>query len=316
MKLRKWIGSVVFMIVGILSIFAQSEDASDIAKIVFLDSVVVKASTEYLDVETVIDFIIRDQSFYKAFRNLRLYEHKLDVSMDAFNRRGDPKGQFSGKFEQEVDDLCRSLDTISLAFTPKFFRRNGKPRYYTYQLIDRIFLTRGVVCEQELDSIYDVDDVEEPEADEVERRTQNHIQELKKLMFAPGTPVDLPLMGNKTAIFENRMRKFYDYSLYQDPETSGLLVFQAKLKENWVDRESRAVINDLIVYFDPKTMEIKGKKYWLDYRSMAYRFDVKLDVKISEIEGIQIPSTIDYDGFWKIPINKKENASFSIQITL
>ena len=88
------------------------------------------------------------------------------------------------------------------------------------KMFDRIFFTHGKICEPLV-----------PPPISGGKGIQKHINELKKLMFQPGSPVDVPIIGNRTAIFEPQMRPYYDYALRSRPYKTGqdCYVFEIKV---------------------------------------------------------------------------------------
>ena len=74
------------------------------------------------------------------------------------------------------------------------------------------------------------------------------------------------------------------------------------------------VINELVTWFDKKTMQIVARHYSLSYFTSLFDFDVVMDVKLANINGYQVPVSIQYNGFWDIPARKPEIGSVQINI--
>ena len=133
-------------------------------------------------------------------------------------------------------------------------------------------------------------------------------------MFQPGVAVDVPLMGNKTAIFSERMRKFYNYAINSDGSKN--IKFTASVKPEWRDRPHRTVIKHLDVHYNPMTKSITKKQYHLKYKTVAYQFDVTLQAQLTPFgnTGDLLPTKIKYEGSWNAATKKSERGKFEIRI--
>jgi len=126
---------------------------------------------------------------------------------------------------------------------------------------------------------------------------------------------NIPLIKDKMEIFSPEMREFYDYSITQKKYTTGVdcYVFTTTRKPETQKGED-VVINELVTWFDKKTMQIVARHYSLSYFTALFDFDVVMDVKLANINGYQVPVSIQYNGFWDIPARKPEVGSVQINV--
>ncbi len=287
------------------NVSAQTPDVGDdISAIVFMDSFVVTASKRGFDTKDFIDIVQKDESFFRAFHNLRFINHIANNEVEVYTKKGLIKTSNYHQTEQIMDGNCRTMQYLSEEITGKYFKNKAKRkhRYYTTQLHDQVFLTHGKVCG-------------EPENPRISSENlsgiQKHINELKKLIFQPGKEVDVPFIGGKTAIFKEKMLKYYDFFIlsktYKDQ--TDCYVFRAVAKQQY--SSSKTIIKYLETYFDKTTFQVLARNYHLKYNSL-FDFDVKMKVELTQKKGKYYPAFIDYSGNWKIPTKKRELVDFSI----
>jgi len=287
------------------TVFTQTPDLSrDISAIVFLDSFVVTASKKGFDTEDFIDIVQKDESFFRAFHNLRFIDHVADNQVEVFNKKGEIKAANYHQTKQMMEGKCRTMEYISEEIKGKYFKNKAKRkhRYYTTRLHDQVFLTHGKICG-------------EPENPQISSENlsgiQKHINELKKLIFQPGKEVEVPFIGGKTAIFKEKMLKYYDFYILSKPfkDQQDCYVFRAVAKQKY--NSSKTIIKYLETYFDKTTFQVLARNYHLKYDSL-FDFNVKMKVELTKKGDKYYPAYIDYSGNWKIPAKKRELVDFSI----
>ena len=281
----------------------SKSESGNIAAIVLLDSFVVTAKREGFKVEEFIELVQKDESFYAAFQNLRKVSYRADNHLEFFNKSEEKIAQYDSKTRQQYENKCRTMQILSQKDEGKYFKRNGKYRYYTSKMYDQVFFTHGAVCESEAT-------MREPSKPKGIRK---HISELKKLIFQPGEKVDVPIIGGKTAIFSEKMMPYYDYSIRQDQYRGQLdcYVFAVHVKPEFEQKkEGKTVIKYLETYFERKTFQVLGRKYQLRYQSAFFDFDVEMDIELTKIGNLYLPEKVQYNGVWNIPSKKPEDGSF------
>lgn len=286
---------------------AQDEDLSkDIATIVYLDSFVVSATQQGFQVADFIDIVQADESFFSAFHNLRFQEYYSDNDIQLFNRKGKTKAAYQSRIHQEVEGNCRTMKVLAEEVVGNFFKNKKKRqhRYYTARMHESIFYTNGKVCDNRNEAGI---------SEESLSGIAKHINELKKLIFQPGREVQVPLIGGKTAIFKKEMLAYYQFSIKQDTYENGAdaYIFTAVAKPNY--KPHKTIIKYLETWFDKDSFQVLGRNYHLQYSGVV-DFDVKMRVELQQLDGLYIPKYIQYDGNWKVPLNKRERAKFTIEV--
>jgi hypothetical protein len=197
------------------------------------------------------------------------------------------------------------MEVANEKITGDFYTRKGNYNYYTAELYANLFFTKGTVCVDESG--------EEPERSG--GSLAKHKAQLKQLIFNPGKPVrGVPIVGQKVAIFNDEVMRFYDFSITAENYVDGTpcYVFTAKTKPGLsrIDR-AEVVIDELITWFNKDNFEIVGRKYALSYKTMLFDFNVKMNVQMTRYNGLLIPALVTYNGTWDVPFKKRETAVFA-----
>ncbi|MFT4758422.1 MAG: hypothetical protein ACI9XO_002696 [Paraglaciecola sp.] len=287
------------------STFAQKDTSEyiPISAFIDLDSFVVTATRKGFDVDDFIELVRKDDSFFRAFHNLRFVDATFNNNIQLFDKKGRSKASYQSNSKQTSDGRCREMQSFEETITGNYFKRKKKYRYYTAMLYDRVFFTDGRICA----------DPDATEWEEGKSGIEKHISELKKLIFSPGEKADVPFIGNKTAIFEPKMRKYYNYSIASKPYLNGAdcYVFTAKVKDGFQDKkEDKTIIKYLETYFEKETFQVLARNYQLAASTTFYDFDVTMRVKLIKVGNQYFPEMVEYDGQWDIPFKKPEIATF------
>ena len=279
-------------------------DFGDFGGIIILDSIVVSASKNSLDIQDFVDMVRRDESFYKAFNNIRTLSYSADNQITMFNKKGKIKAEYQSFTKQNYDGECRTMDILKEEVDGNFYKKKRKYRYYTAKMFDRIFFTNGKVC-----------NTGEPfENENAKAGMEKHVNELKKLIFSPGEKADVPLIGNKTKVFSEDMAGYYNYSIsskkYKD--SIDCYVFGVEVKPDFQKRkQGKTVIKELETYFEKSNFQVIVRNYTLTYFGSLFDFDVKMKIELKKVDDYYVPDFIRYDGWWDIPTRKPEISTFS-----
>jgi hypothetical protein len=76
------------------------------------------------------------------------------------------------------------------------------------------------------------------------------------------------------------------------------------------DRD-KIVFDNIITWFNAKTMEIVARTYDLSYDTPVYDFDVHMEVKMTKYQGLLVPELLTYKGNWKVAFKKRERGIFT-----
>ena len=297
---------LIFAVLFCHSGYAQEElgkkEYENIAAIVFLDSFVVTAKRKGFNVEEFIQLVQEDETFYQAFRNLRKISYRSENLIRFYDKKDELSTSYHSVTKQEFFDNCRTMSVEDEQIHGDFYKKNGQYRYYTAKMYDQVFFTHGKVCET----------IGSAEEESSPKGIQKHISELKKLIFQPGEAVDVPIIGKRTALFEEDMIRYYNYSitstLYKNQEC---YVFTAQVKPEYQEKkEGKTIIKHLETYFEKSTFQVMGRKYSLRYSGALFDFDVNMEIELRKLGNIYLPEHIQYEGMWNIPTKKPEKAFF------
>ncbi len=288
---------------------AQNPDTSaykGVAAVVFLDSFVVTAKRQGFDPEEFIQYVLEDESFYRAFQNLRRVSYVADNKITLYNRKGKIKADYKSKTQQESDGRCRTMTTLEESFSGKFYKgKNKEYQYYTAKLFDKIFYTNGTVCSEKKSQNSHISQIKAPEG-----KIEKHVFELKKLIFQPGMKADVPVIGNRTAIFSEKMHPYYRYSLISKAyEEIDCYAFIASPKQEYPTEDT--VIKYMETYFEKSNFQVVARNYWLKYSGALFSFDVKMKIRLTKLGDTYLPTSVEYDGFWDVPLKTAERAKFN-----
>lgn len=185
----KYIFSIVLIFSISTQVFSQKEEEEvDIAAIVNLDSFVVTATRQGFSVEDFVTMVQEDESFYKAFRQIRFLSYKSNNDIKMFDTKNKVKASYKNLIFQQSDGKCRTMDVLDESIEGNYFKSKNKHKYYTGKLHDRLFLTHGKQCENANVGINTI---------EGKGKIEKYVAELKKLIFSPGKEADIPLIGKK-----------------------------------------------------------------------------------------------------------------------
>jgi hypothetical protein len=276
----------------------------DTIQTIQLDSVVnIKASR--LNVETFIQAIVTDTSFYQAFRNMKKYNFLAENRIYTY----DKKNKVNGKIYRKIRHRTTGPDKIQYLIkqdTGKVFKKNGKYELYTLEMFDYIFM-----------NAYKSEYSDRAFAGKPgDGKNGSYKDKLKTLIFSPGKPVKgLAFIGDKTAIFSANMRQYYDYSFYSATYLDSIPVYRFKVVvkpdlSSWT-KES-LMIKELVTIFDKRNFEILGRSVDMKYSNMLFDFDVQMNIEMSYANEVKLPTKITYQGNWNVPLKKEERASFLI----
>ena len=269
-----------------------------------LDSVINIRSTR-ISTQTFINQILRDTSFYEAFRNIKRYNFNAENTVYTF----DKKNRIEGKLYRKIQRRAKGdkLKILVKQDSGKVYRKNGKYQLYTLQMFDYIFL-----------GAYQ-GEYTEPGSTAAGRpgdKNQSYREKLKALLFSPGRPVKgVPFIGAKTEIFTPNMRQYYDYTFSSAVYLDSIPVYKFKVTEKrdlsaWT--KDGIMIKELTTIFDKRNMQILGRYVDMKYDNLAFSFDVQMNIEMGYFDGgeVLLPTKVSYTGNWDVPFKSRERASF------
>lgn len=271
----------------------------DTIQTIQLDSTV-NITARRLSVQTFIDAVTTDTSFYKAFREMKKYGFTAENRIYTYDKRNKVNGRIYRKIRHRI--TVPRLEYLVKQDTGKVYKKNGKYQLYTVEMFDYIFM-----------NAYQSEFSDASFGGKSEGTNASYKDKLKTLIFSPGRPVKgLPFIGSKTEIFTPNMRQYYDYSFYSGTYLDSIPVYRFKVSikpdlSSWT--KDGLMIKELTTIFDKRNFEILGRYVDMKYSNMLFDFDVQMNIEMSYFNGIKLPSKISYQGNWNVPLKKEERAS-------
>ncbi len=217
------------------------------------------------------------------------------------DKKGVQKASLQSKTRQDRKENCRSMEVLEQTVTGDILDKNGNFNYYTGQLYAGLFFTNGKVCGE--DNIVAGREFSTKNLSGMEK----HKEQLKMLFFNPGKKIKgIPFIGDKTAIFDEDMADRYEFNIDMDAyNKTSCYVFDIKAVKKGV------VIDRMTTWFNDKTFEIVARKYSISYDAGVYDFDVQMEVEMTRVGELLVPSLLRYNGNWKAIFKKRERGIFT-----
>lgn len=272
---------------------------------VTLSEVVVRSG---MDVNGFIERVRKDTTFYKAFRNLRVSSYSSLNDIRMMDRKGRSEAALRSRTRQTAWSGCRVTRTIESAESGDFFKRDGTHKYYTARLYDALFHSFDTICGQH--------NLVKDHAPQTRGTSgmERHKEQLKMLFFNPGSDIQgIPLMGDKTRIFDADHRRLYDFDIdIRERKGVSCYVFRISARKdlNILER-SRIVIDEMETWFDYRSFEVLERTYAMRYDAGVYRFNVRMHVELGHAGRLLVPTLVRYDGSWKVALKSPEQGVFT-----
>lgn len=282
-------------------VFAQDDTVFTGKKVITLSSVVVDKN---LNVPGFINKIKNDTSYYKAFRNLRVIGYSAINDIRMLDKKGGQKASLYSKTKQVRKDNCRTMQVLQEDVTGDFYTAGKGYNYYTAQMYASLFFTSGSICGE--DNIVTGREFSTGGKSGLDK----HKEQLKMLFFNPGKKINgLPFMSNKTAIYDDDMADRYDMSIDMDTyKNINCYIFRQKVKPG---KEDGVLVDEMTTWFDDTTFEVVARNYNLSYDAGVYEFKVQMEVQMTRVGTLTVPSVIRYYGDWKVVTKKRERGVFT-----
>jgi hypothetical protein len=109
------------------------------------------------------------------------------------------------------------------------------------------------------------------------------------------------------------MSELYEFVLdMENYQGENVYVFRiAALPDLPAGSRSDIVLNRVDTWFHPSDMRILARRYDLSYRAGVYDFDVRMEVEMTRIGELLVPSLLRYTGNWKVALKKREQGIFT-----
>ncbi|WP_290791965.1 hypothetical protein [Flavihumibacter sp. UBA7668] len=300
-------GHRILWVIMLLSIQVQAQDSllkvGD--KIITLKEVVVLSN---MDVPGFIKRIQLDTSFYRAFKNLHELNYTALNDVRMLDKKGSVEASLESKTEQKYQNGCREMTVREEKTSGKMKDKHGEWNYTTMEMYAGLFFTDGKICGEN-------NSVSQAELNLKNKRgLEKHKEQLKMLFFNPGRKIPgIPFIGDKINIYEEPMSALYEYVLdMENYKGENCYVFRiAALPDLPPSSQNDIVINKVETWFNPTDMRIMARRYDLSYRAGVYDFDVQMDVEMTSLGELLVPSLLRYTGNWKVALKKRERGIFT-----
>jgi hypothetical protein len=291
-------------------LWASGLQAQDTAVIIdkqpfTLSEVVVRNNFDY---KKLLAQIKEDTTFYKAFRNLRVLGFSSYNDIKMLDKKGEVKASLFSKTRQNRVGDCRTMDVLEETVTGDFYDSKHNYNYMTPELYAGLFFTKGKICGE--NNIVKGRNLMVAD----KKGLDKHKEQLKMLFFNPGKKIDgIPLIGNKLDLYDESAHQLYDYRLdIQEYHGQICYVFSITPKEGMgLFKNNRIVVDQMVTWFDMKSLEVLARNYSLSYKAGVYDFDVSMEVEMTKFNNLTVPKILRYKGNWDVIFKKRERAIFT-----
>ena len=123
----------------------------------------------------------------------------------------------------------------------------------------------------------------------------------------------IPFIGNKLDVFDEVVARFYNFTIdMEEMNGQSCYVFGIKRRGDLKSSEKdKVVFDNIITWFNSKTMEIVARNYDLSYNTPAYDFDVHMEVRMTKFGDLLVPQLLRYNGNWDVVFKKREKGIFT-----
>jgi hypothetical protein len=285
--------------------WAQDTTLSFENKTFTLADVIIRNNFEYKD---ILERIKRDTSFYKAFKTLRTIGYSSFNHIEMYDKNQKMQASLDSRTRQNKIGDCRTMDVLEEKTFGNLRDSKGEYNYLTPSLYASLFFTKGKICG-------------ETNIVKGKKRTiqgsgiEKAKEQLKMLFFNPGEKIPgIPMIGNKLDLYDDNAHELYDYRLdYVDYHGKLAYVFEIKPKEDLgFFAKDRVVVDQMITWFNPSTLEVLGRNYSLSYKAGVYDFNVQMEVEMTYTpNGLLVPKILRYKGDWDVIFKKRERGLFT-----
>lgn len=260
------------------------------------------------DYKAILEKIKRDTSFYKAFKTLRTIGYSSFNHIEMYDKNQKMVASLDSRTRQNKIGACRTMDVIEEKTFGNLRNGKGDYNYVTPSLYASLFFTKGQICGE--------NNIVKGKKRTIQGSGIDKAKEqLKMLFFNPGEKIPgIPMIGNKLDLYDDNAHELYTYRLdYVDYHGKLAYVFEIKPKEDLgFFAKDRVVVDQMITWFNPTTLEVLGRNYSLSYKAGVYDFNVQMEVEMTYTpNGLLVPKILRYKGDWDIVFKKRERGLFT-----
>jgi hypothetical protein len=294
--------TAIFVFFPLMLVAQQKDTIPDFGHIA-LDSVVISAIRQGLDIQDLLDIMQYDSTLYIAFNQLHFTNYIYENELKALNNKGKVEASKVEKVAQLYASNCRKQEITTQTIQGNFKNKKGEDRYYTAELFNRTLYNANQVCNEKPKTNW--------KAYLYNDKTGGHLEAIKKVIFNPGNPVNLPLIGDKFALFDKSMKPFYDYSIDRKiVNNEECFVFTIKVKPEFAASRKDVVVRKLVTSFRRSDFQIIQRDYEMFYKGAAVKLGVKMKIDLAQQSAQTLPTRMEYDGYFNVPLKKPEHIQF------
>ncbi len=286
-------------------LLAQDSAVSVGKKTVTLKEVVIRNG---LNVGGFIERVKNDTSFYKAFKNLKILGYTALNDIRMHDKQGAEIAMLQSRTLQVEKNGCRSTRKLQEKITGDIYDKNGNWNYYTCELYAGLLFAKDSICGE--NNIVKGTDFSLKNKKGIEKNKE----QLKMLFFNPGKKIPgIPFIGNKIAIFDDDVSQLYDFEIdMADYQGELCYVFTVRARPDLTgSQKNDIVINEMVTWFNSKSLEIVARNYDISYDAVVYDFNVQMEVQMNKFEDLLVPKLIRYTGNWHALFKKRERGVFT-----
>lgn len=283
----------------------QPNDSSIFRFPIEMDEFVFSATKRGWDLNAFISIIQNDTTFYKAFKTLRIVNYNATNDIVLFHPKNEKRiAAYHSNTRQYISNNCRSMQTTNERVEGNFYNKKKDYNYYTAALYAYLFFTKDTVCGD--NNIVAGENYSTRGKSQMEQSKA----QLKQLIFNPGTKISgVPFMGKKASIFDEDNVHKYDFRISKaNYENEACYLFRITPKEKY---KNDVVYNNLETWLRISDYAILARNYSLSFSTWVYDFDVNMKVRLTTHNGMLLPTSIVYDGDWRIVSKGREKAIFT-----
>lgn len=293
---------------ALLSSFTSQAQQEIIIDTSFIDTIGIRVSSGF----TPKDFIRmtkKDTSFYRAFKNLKLFPHTSNNKVIIYDKKWEQIGEMNRTAEHSSDGSLGWVTINNETTDGKFYNRKGKHKFFTAEMYDKVFFEEGKFnVSNKVDSAYRQQEVEN------RSKQEKYYEQLKTFMFSPGLGVDgVPFIGHKLNIFDGEMTEYYDYLLEKTMFRDSISCYKFTVKIKDGIKKEKVVITNLTTFYDRRTMQVIARSYALKQTTMMFSFDIQMFILLGLQFDEYLPLEIKYNGAWDVPFKKPERIAFEMK---
>ena len=306
MKIKAHLSFIVLFLLFSFGLLAQQDSSVSVGKkIVTLKEVVVR---NMLNVPGFIERVKNDTTFYKAFKNLKILGYTALNDIRMRDKEDNEIASLQSKTVQLEKNGCRSTQLLEEKITGDIYDKKKNWNYYTGELYAGLLFAKGTVCGE--NNIVKGSELSIKNKKGIDK----HKEQLKMLFFNPGKKIPgIPFIGDKIAIFDDAVSQLYDFIIdMADYQGQLCYVFTVKARADLnKSQKNDIVINEMVTWFNSKSLEIVARNYDISYDAAIYDFNVQMEVQMDKFQDLLVPKLIRYNGNWHAIFKKRERGIFT-----